>query len=148
MPEFNATLVFVLVSFIVFMLLMKAIYFDPVLKIKDQRERKLTDDRDAIQQFAADYARLRAEYEASLKQARRDALHLIQEVRQEAKASAQQILLKARLEAQEDMDRNLNELANWRETTYQQLEAERTSLTRAIIRKVTESRRVGTVSGG
>jgi F-type H+-transporting ATPase subunit b len=148
MPEFNATLIFVMVSFIVFMVLMKAIYFDPMLKIKYERERKLTDDRDAAQRFAEDYNRLRAEYEAGLKQARREAHHIIQEIRQQSKTSAQQALTTARQDAQEEMDRNLNELAQWREVTYQQLEAERSNLTRSIIRKIIEGRRVGTVSGG
>jgi F-type H+-transporting ATPase subunit b len=148
MPEFNATLIFIMVSFLIFMILMKIIYFDPMLKIKYERERKLTDDRESAQRFAQDYDRIRAEYEAGLKQARREALQLIQEVRQQAKANAQQTITQARLSAQGEMDQRMGELAEWRESTYRQLEDERTALTRAIIRKVTDGRRVGSVSGG
>lgn len=148
MLQFNATLIFVMGSFVIFMLLMKALFFDPMLKIKAERERKLTEDRDAAQRFAQEYEKIRLEYDAGLKEARREAHRLIQELRQQAKTSAQKTLSQARVNAQSEMDRNMNELAEWRESTYQQLETERANLTRAIIRKVTEGRRVGTVSGG
>lgn len=147
MPEFNATLVFVMVSFIIFMVLMKAIYFDPMLKIKYERERKLTDDKNSAQQFAEDYERIHAEYLASLQKARKEAHQLIQEIRQSAKANAQQALVEARSAAQSETDRQMADLHNWRETTYSQMEGERDALTRAIVAKVTAGGRIKTASG-
>ncbi|HEY9687479.1 MAG TPA: hypothetical protein V6C52_10925 [Coleofasciculaceae cyanobacterium] len=148
MPQFNATLMFVLVSFIIFMVLMKAIYFDPILKIKDERERKLIDDREAAERFAEEFDRIHAEYETGVKQARKEAHQVIQEIRQAAKAKAQQALTDARTNAHSETERQMAELAQWREDTYRQLEAERDALTRTIIGKVTTSNRVGMASGG
>jgi len=148
MLQFNATLIFVLISFIVFMILMKAIYFDPILKIRAEREQKLTDDQEAARRFAQDFERLYAEYQAGLQNARKEAHALIQEVRQQAKLSAQQALQNARAEAQTESDRRMAELSQWRESTYQQLEGDRESLTQAIIRKVTNGSKVRTALGG
>jgi F-type H+-transporting ATPase subunit b len=139
---------FVLVSFIIFMVLMKAIYFDPILKIKDERERKLIDDREAAERFAEEFDRIHAEYETGVKQARKEAHQVIQEIRQAAKAKAQQALTDARTNAHSETERQMAELAQWREDTYRQLEAERDALTRTIIGKVTTSNRVGMASGG
>lgn len=148
MPEFNATIVFVMISFVIFMILMKAIYFDPILKLKYERERKLTDDQASARQFAEDYERVHADYLAGLQEARKEAHKLIQEVRQQAKTSAQQALTEARANAQVETERQMTELHNWRESTYQQLAGERDALTQAIISKVTSGRKVRTASGG
>lgn len=148
MLQFNATLIFVMISFIVFMILMKAIYFDPILKIRAEREQKLTDDQEAARRFSQDFERLYAEYQAGLQNARKEAHALIQEVRQQAKLSAQQALQNARAEAQVESDRQMTELSQWRESTYLQLEGERDALTQAIIRKVTNGSKVRTALGG
>jgi F-type H+-transporting ATPase subunit b len=148
MPDFNATLIIVMVSFIVFMLAMKAIYFDPILKIKAQREDKLQDDRTSAQRFAEAFERLQADYESGLKQARKEAHQVIQEIRQQAKTDAQKALTEARVLAQTETDRQMGELQNWRETTYQQLEAERDALKQAVIAKVTSGHKIRTASGG
>jgi F-type H+-transporting ATPase subunit b len=148
MLQFDATLIFVMISFIVFMILMKAIYFDPILKIRAERERKLTDDQEAARRFAEDFERIYAEYQASLQNARKEAHAIIQEVRQQAKTDAQHTLQNARAEAQAESDRQMAELSQWRETTYRQLEGERESLTQAIIRKVTNGHKVRTATGG
>lgn len=148
MPQFNATLLFVMISFVVFMLAMKAIYFDPILKIKAEREQKLQGDRASAERSAEAFERLQADYESGLKQARKDAHNVIQEIRQKAKADAQKALLDARVLAQTETDRQMAELQSWRESTYQQLEAERDALKRAVIAKVTSGHKVHTVPGG
>lgn len=148
MLQFDATLIFVMISFIVFMILMKAVYFDPILKIRAERERKLTDDQEAARQFALDYERIYAEYQASLQNARKEAHTLIQEMRQQAKSSALEALQQARTEAQSESDKQMAELNEWRDTTYRQLEGERETLTRAIISKVTNGQKVRTATGG
>lgn len=148
MLHFNATLLFVLISFLIFMVIMKAIYFDPMLRIKAQRESRLLDDREASQRFAQDYERLNAEYEAALLKARREAQRVIQELREQAKTAASQTLAAARQDAQTEMDSHMKELSEWRESTYRELEPERDELVRTIVRKITEHRPVGTLSGG
>ncbi len=148
MPEFNATLLFVMISFVVFMILMKALFFDPILRVKETRERKVTGDREDARQFLDDYEQIRLSYEAELKQARREAHRIIQEVRQTAKVTAQQTLMDARTQAQSELSAKMVTLAEWRESTYQQLETERSHLTQSIIRKVTHGQHAGTAARG
>jgi F0F1-type ATP synthase membrane subunit b/b' len=148
MLDFNATLIFIMASFIVFMILMKAIYLDPILKIRAEREQKLTDDQESARKFAEDFERIYAEYQSSLQTARKEAHALIQELRLKAKATAHETLQNARTEAQAETDRQMVDLHQWRETTYRQLEGERDTLTQAIIGKVTNGRKVRTATGG
>lgn len=146
MPEFNATLVFVMISFIIFMVLMKIIYFDPMLKIQREREQKLTDDRLNAQQFLAEYERIHADYQSSLKEARKEAHMVIQEIRQQAKLTAQHSLQVARSQAQSEMEQQMADLNAWRETTYQSMQSEREALIKIIVSKVTAGRKVEATS--
>lgn len=148
MPQFNFTLILVFASFVVFMIAMKAIYFDPMLKIKDERDRKLSDDRNSAQRFAEEYEHLHADYESGLKQARKDAHLVIQEVRQQAKSEAQKALSDARATAQTETERQMKDLQEWRESTYQQLDVERNTLKQTVIAKVTSGHKIRTASGG
>lgn len=148
MFHFNVTLILMLVSFIIFMVLMKAIYFDPMLKIRAEREQKLTDDQKSADQFVEDFERIFAEYQATLQNARKEAHTLIQELRLKSKASAHETLQQARSEAQAESDRQMADLHQWRETTYLQLKDERHTLSQAIIGKITSGRKVRTAFGG
>ncbi len=147
MPTFNATLLFVIISFVVFTILMKAIYFDPIMKIKNERERKIIDDQESAVNFAQQYEILNQEYQAGLKKARQDAHSVIQEIRQQAKTSAQKAVIEARTSAQAQTDQQMAELDAWRESTYRQLESERASLTQAVIAKVKAGGKIRTASG-
>jgi F-type H+-transporting ATPase subunit b len=142
MPQFNATLVFVLLSFVIFMLLMKAVFFDPMLKVKAQRERQLELDSESARKAGDEAERLTLDYESAVNRARREAQHIIQQIRQDAKTKAASAIAQARQTAQADLERQLGELAQWREATYQNLESERVALKEAIIRKITEHRPV------
>ena len=137
MISFDGTFILILLSFILFMFVMKAIYFEPVMRVKEARERKLTDDKESAQNFAAEYARLREEYEGGLRKARLEAHQVVQEIRQQAKATASQTITQARTDAQAELDRQMADLAAWREDTYRQMESERETLAKTIIQKVT-----------
>lgn len=147
MPTFNATFLFVLVSFIIFMLIMKAIYFEPIMKIKNERERKLADDQQSAVEFAQRFEQLQAEYQAGIKQARLEAHQVIQEIRQQAKTSAQQTVVEARAAAQNETDRQMAELHEWRESTYRQMESERAGLTQSVIAKVKSGGKISAATG-
>ena len=147
MPTFNATFLFTLISFAVFAVLMKAVYFDPILKIKNERERKLIDDQQASVDFNSQYEKLYQEYQSGLKQARLEAHHVIQEIRQEAKTAAQKTVVEARTQAQSETDRHMAELHEWRESTYRQMESERAALTQGVIAKVKAGGKIRTATG-
>jgi len=136
MPEFNATLLFVLVSFIIFMVIMKAVFFDPLLKLKAQREQQLLQDRETTQRSGEQHDALKQEYNAGLQKARREAQQVLQRLREDAKRNASTIIGQARVDAQAQLDRELASLAEAREQAYQALESERHNLKQTIISKV------------
>jgi F0F1-type ATP synthase membrane subunit b/b' len=147
MPTFNATFLFVLLSFAIFVALMKAIYFDPIMAIKNERERKLTQDEQSAKDFLKQFEKLHSEYQAGIKQARLEAHQLIQQIRQQAKTSAQQLVINARNDAQSETDRQMADLSIWRENTYGELESERAALTQTVIAKVKTGGKIGSATG-
>jgi F0F1-type ATP synthase membrane subunit b/b' len=147
MPTFNATFLFVLISFAVFTVIMKAVYFAPIMAIKHKREQKLTDDQQLTADFLTRLEELQTDYEAGIKQAHLEAHQIIQQIRQQSKTSAQQMVIESRAVAQREADQKLSELHQWRESTYQQMEPERASLTQSVIAKVKAGSKLRTVTG-
>lgn len=140
MISFDGTLILVFISFFVFMFLMKKVYFEPIFRIKEERERRMAEDREFAQKYAAEYGQLSLDYEAGLKKARLEAHQVIQEIRAKAKASAGETVAQARQRAQQELEKEMEALAGEREDTYRQMEAERRALANAIIQKVTAGR--------
>ncbi len=138
--QFDGTFFAVILSFTVFMLLMRAVYFEPVRRIKEQREAKKAVDRKDTEAFVEEHERLRLEYETGLKEARLKAQKVIQELRQDAKKQAGETVGQARDSVREELDRQLEELSRWREEAYAKLVEERKALVRTIIDKVTAGR--------
>lgn len=142
MLSVNGTFLLVLISFVVFMLMMRAMFFEPVRKVKAEREEKLKGDQDSAQRAALEMTELQLNYENELKQARAKAQALVGSLQTQARQEAQATVLKARQKGQEDLDKRMAELHQWREDTYQTLSAERQNLTRMIVDKVSGGTKV------
>jgi len=142
MLSVNGTFLLVFISFVVFMLTMRAVFFEPVRKVKAERERKLTGDQNHAQAAALETTELSRSYEDALKQARAKALALVASLQTQARQEAQGTVLKARTRAQEDLDKRMGELHQWREETYHALSGERQNLTRMIVDKVSGGAKV------
>ncbi|MBX2859851.1 MAG: hypothetical protein KTR14_01355 [Vampirovibrio sp.] len=135
--DFDATFIFVLLSFVLFMWLMKGLFFDPIARIKEEREQKLSGDRQNAQQLAQDQLQLAEDYEANLAKARADAQKLIQEKMQAARQSASATTDEARQKATAELEAKMAELDREREEAYQQLTQQRADLVGIIVGKVT-----------
>ena len=125
-----------------FMLVMRAIFFEPVRKVKAEREEKLTGDQEHAQNALSQIAQLQQNYEDQLRQARTKAHALVASLQTQARQEAQGTVQKAREKAQEDLDKRMAELHQWREETYQSLSGERQQLARTIIEKVSGGSKV------
>jgi len=143
MPQFNATFLFVLLSFFVFMLLMKAVFFDPLLRIKTAREQQLEGDKVTASSAADEWVQLRHRYEDGLKEARKAAYGLIQESSRHAKTEAQAIVQTAKQQAQQQIDAQLQTLQSWRDNAYQDLQQERAALAQLVVERVSARSREG-----
>ncbi len=132
----DATLLFVFLSFVFFTLLMKSFFFDPIARIKQQRELKLAEDKDQAVSYLQEREKLHGQYEADLAAAKRRAQQVILEGRQKAKSAASQTVMTAREKAASEVEAQLAQLAEWREEAYRKLDQEREALTRMIVQKV------------
>lgn len=138
----NGTAVATFLSFLLFVGLMKAVFFDPISRIKEERERKKYEDAENARKLMAEFEELTVGYEAQLAEARKKAQSRIVELQQKAKKEASEAIQAAREKAQSEIDGQLAELARWREEAYGQLTGERRSLMRQIIGKVTGHHKV------
>jgi len=143
MISFNLTALLVFISFLGFMFLMKALYFDPIANIKAKREEKLFDDQAKVDEAAKSLRYMREDYDAQLREARKKAQEQILQISQDAKAKASELLAETRQQVRNDLDNNLNELSAWREETYRQLGEKRQELKRLILEKITSSQTIG-----
>lgn len=147
MALFNFTTIVVFVSFVVFMFLMKALYFDPVRQIRDERENKEESDRKAIADSLTATVTVQDEYNQALKDAHRQSTELINENRSKAVKNAADTIAAAKKEASEQLDSEMKALNEWRESAYQDLSDERTALKEIIINKITRPEAVKVTTG-
>lgn len=130
------TLILIMTSFIVFMVMMKKSFFDPIRGIKQEREKKLLDERQSAQTILKEQQTLESNYETGIRDARKKSQEIIQEFRTEAKAKADAKLNESRQQAQSHLEKGMDELSSWRNETYSQLEHERQELAKHIIQRL------------
>ncbi|MBK8191336.1 MAG: hypothetical protein IPK79_12905 [Vampirovibrionales bacterium] len=144
--QFDGTLILVLLSFVGFMLAMRTIYFEPIRRIKAEREALLRHEQQEAAAFAAQCERLQAELEARLRQARQEAQQRIQAKRQSAKDSARGMMASARESARQTLDAQLEELSRWQAQTYEELGVERRHLATLALERITRRPAVAAAS--
>lgn len=82
-PELNH-LIWALGSFLALWALMKFVLLPPLMKLREERENKVREDREAVDRARAAIGQVQAEYDASLSKARSDADSVIDAARAEA----------------------------------------------------------------
>ncbi len=137
---FNLTTLIVFASFVVFMFAMKAVYFDPMLKLMDEREHKMRRDRNSAEALTKDCDALSLQYDQALKEAQIKGMSLIRQLRQDASKSAAEVTGKARQDANARIEKQLEELSQWKEEAYAKLASDRANLKEAVLAKVTRKK--------
>lgn len=144
--QFDGTLILVLLSFVGFMLAMRTVYFEPIRRVKAEREALLHAQQQDAVAFAAQCARTQAELDARLRQARQEAQARIQRSRQAAKETARGMAAAARETARQTLEEQLADLARWQAETYHTLGSERPHLAAMVLDRVTRRPAVPTTS--
>lgn len=114
-PEINH-LIWALGSFLALWALMKFVLLPPLLKLREERENKVRDDREAADRARSAVGQAQAEYDASLANARSEADGIIDVARNEAGEHRATVMGAA-----------TNEIADMRATAAGGLDASRTS---------------------
>lgn len=138
MLSIDGTFLFILVSFVLFMFVMKQIYFAPLMAIKHERESLVENSNAASQDAASKQVALNAEFEAKLAEARQKAQAVIGAKRDTAKARAQEITTAARDQAVAFQEAQLAQLNDSKESVYEALRDERSAFAKTIVNRISQ----------
>jgi F0F1-type ATP synthase membrane subunit b/b' len=138
MLSIDATFLWILASFVVFMLLMKTMFFDAVARIKQARITHLETDAstaEAARQQAANYEK---DWQAQLTEAHQKTQGLMAKARLSATSQAQSSIDAARSQAQATVDSALTSLSLWRVETLQALSSDQKALSTQLLDKLSQ----------
>jgi F-type H+-transporting ATPase subunit b len=136
MLSFDATFLVILLSFLVFMVAMRAVFFMPVARILAEREQRVHGDWEAIRSSQKTIDELEQAVEAGLSAARQRAQQLIVEAQNAAKTSGAEVIQSARLRSEQHLEQELADLKAQREQLYGQLSEQRPVWVGALLQKV------------
>jgi F-type H+-transporting ATPase subunit b len=100
-------------TWIVFVILLAVLWkfaWGPISQALDLREQKIADNIAAAEQCNVDAKKLLAEYEAKLAAAREEVRGILDEARRDAEHAGQEIVAKARADAQGEVQRGKHEI--------------------------------------
>lgn len=136
MLSIDGTFLVILLSFVIFMGLMKSLYFAPLMRIKHERESTIQGSHQIREEANGKAAQLSQQYSEELAKARSQAQQLIQEQRDRAKGSATEHLSLARQKAFSEMEQQASRIQKSREKVYQSLEPQREAFIQVILDRI------------
>ncbi|MBH23653.1 MAG: hypothetical protein CMH57_04130 [Myxococcales bacterium] len=135
----DITYLIYLVIFIVCWLGLKALIFDPYLKVSDKRQQATVGTRDEARTLRHDAEEAIASYEAKLSQAREEANALRQELKDESARRQQEILTEAQQEANAKLAEHREKLQGQVEEARTEMREEAKVLSRLIVNRLVPS---------
>lgn len=141
MFDINGTLLLVLISFVIFMGLMKTLFFEPVGQVLNERATTLDGDITAAKDAQTKQRDALHSYDERLRNARQQAQVIIQERREEAREKASATIAEARSQAQAELATQMDQLAQTRQSIYNDLkEHHYHAMVDAVVNKVVQSK--------
>lgn len=116
---------FTLILFIVFVAVLSAFAWKPIMNALDEREKSVTEKIDAAEANAAKMEGLKNEYEEKLALAAEEASRMIAEAKKDAEAAKEKILAEASEEANRQRERAIADIQSAKDAAVREL-AQRT----------------------
>lgn len=132
----NASLLFVLLLFIIFVFVLNRILFKPIGQVLDQREALTEGATNEARAAAKRYETQLAEYESSIRQARGESYRKLEEERNRALEKRKQVIEEAKLQAATEVERGRLEIAEQAAAARAALQAEARAIADRISRTV------------
>lgn len=118
------TILWTIITFLVVLVILKATVWKPVLAALDERERRITDALDGARKSREESEATLAEHRRRLEQAEDEARQLLREAREAADKVREEIVGKARSEAQAALEQARRSLDSERRTAIAELRRE------------------------
>ncbi len=97
--------IYTVVSFLLFLLLLRRFAWTPILKALERRERRITEAIESAEKAKEDAERIVSEHKEALAEARQEARGLISKAAAEADRKGEEMVLRARKEAEALIER-------------------------------------------
>lgn len=117
-----------IVSFVILLLLLKKVAWEPILKALDEREKGIKDNIDAAKRAREDADKSLAEYKEKLKEAHAEAQDLVVKARVDAEHIREELIAKSKAEADALIQRAIKEIDSKRQEAISQIRGEIASL--------------------
>ena len=112
---------FTLILFIVFVAVLSAFAWKPIMNALDEREKSVTEKIDAAEANAAKMESLKNEYEEKLAAAAEEASRMIAEAKKDAQAAKDKILAEASEEANRQRERAIADIQSAKDAAVREL---------------------------
>jgi F-type H+-transporting ATPase subunit b len=136
MFDFDATLPFMALQFIVLAFLLNAIFYKPLNKVLDERADYIRNNQQDAKERLAKAQELTKQYEKQISDARRQSQDVIASAQADAKRIAVEQIADAQREAQRQKEAAAQEIEQQRQVAFSSLEQQVDGLSRQILEKL------------
>ena len=113
--------IFTFIVFVIVLILLWLFAWGPISRALDERERRISDNIAAAQRQNEEARRMLVQYEKKLESAQGEVRAIMEEARRDAAHTQDEILAKAREDAQRERDRAVREIDQARQTALKEL---------------------------
>jgi F-type H+-transporting ATPase subunit b len=136
MFDFDATLPFMALQFLLLAALLNVIFYKPLTKVLDDRDNYIRTNTLEAKESLAKASRLAAEYEQQLADARRQSQAILEAAQVEAKKITAEKIAEAQKEAQSQREQAAIEIEQQKQEALRTLEQRVDALSRQILEKL------------
>ena len=136
MFDFDATLPFMALQFIVLAFVLNAIFYKPLNKVLDDRADYIRDNESQARERLAKAKEFASQYELQIADARRQSQEVIAAAQSDAKRIAAEQIAVAQKEAQQQKEAAAQEIEEQRQVALRSLELQVDGLSRQILEKL------------
>ncbi|MBD2300818.1 F0F1 ATP synthase subunit B' [Nostoc sp. FACHB-87] len=136
MFDFDATLPFMALQFLLLAALLNVIFYKPLTKVLDERDNYIRTNTLEAKERLAKAERLTQEYEQQLAEARRQSQATLEAAQAEAKKITAQKIAEAQQEAQAQREKASIEIEQQKQEAMRSLEQQVDALSRQILEKL------------
>lgn len=136
--EINATLIAQIINFLILVFILKKLAYKPLMEMMEARQASIADDLATAEKDRQDAADLKREYQTQLTAARAEAQAIVDKAMKQAEKNKEEIIEEARVEHARLLKAAQEEISRERELALAELRAEVVGLSMAAAAKIIE----------
>lgn len=136
MVSLNGTLLFQFINFFILVAILAKFAYKPLLKVLEERRNKIASDLDEAEKARQDADKLKADYEAQIRDAQAKAQAIVDKAVKQADKEAQAQLDAIRAQIAREKQIAQTEIANEREAAIREMRKEVVTLSMAVAEKL------------